>query len=170
MMKKRACIYIAFFFVVAALGACGGEKEENVRIKRAVAAKKTVEVVDKNPGKVIVDTSVALNRNPFKSYIAGIEEEVEENTKTPLECCNLQTFRIIAIISGIEDARVLVISPDGKRYEVRRGDLIGAREGRVYAITPKGLIVDEFVVDERSGKKIGSRVELRMPGAGKKNN
>ncbi len=168
MMKKRAFIYIAFFFVVVALVACGGEQEDNLRLKRAVITKKTVDAVDKDLGKVIVDTSIALNRNPFRSYLATIVEEDEGRVRTPLECCNLQTFRIIAIISGIEDARVLVVSPDGKRYEVRRGDLIGAREGRVYAITSKGLLVDELLKDEKSGKMVRTRVELRLPSTGGK--
>ncbi|VAV82633.1 hypothetical protein MNBD_DELTA01-1670 [hydrothermal vent metagenome] len=171
-MKKRAVIYVAFFFVVVLLSACGGgEQEENVRLKRARPIKKVVEKVDKNPGKVIVDSSIALKRNPFKSYLAETEVEGVKRVRTPLECCDLRSFRILAIISGIEDARVLVLSPDGKRHEVRRGNLIGAREGRVYAITAKGLIVDELVKDELTGKKVRTRVELRLSGGGKgKNN
>jgi len=168
MMKKRAFIYIAFFFVVVVLGACGGEQENDVRLKRAVIAKKTIDVVDKDSGKVVVDTSVALNRNPFKSYLARDEVVGAGRVRTPLECCNLQLFRIMAIISGIEDSRVRVVSPDGKRYDVRKGDLIGVRGGRVYAITPKGLIVDELVKDEKSGAMVRTRVELRLPGTGGK--
>ncbi len=167
-MKKRAVIYLAFFFVAVLLGACGGgEQEKNVQLKRARPPRKIVKKVDKKPGKMIVDPSIALKRNPFKSYLAETEIEGEKRIKTPLECCDLRSFKILAVISGIEDARVLVLSPDGKRHDVRRGDLIGAREGRVYAITAKGLIVDELVKDELSGKKIRTRVELRFSGGGK---
>ncbi len=167
-MKKRAYIYMAFFFVVVLLAACGGEQEEDVQLKRTAIPEKTIEVVDKNPGKVIVDSSIALNRNPFKSYLALEEVVGEGRVRTALECCDLQVFRIMAIISGIEDSRVRIVSPDGKRYDVGKGDLIGSREGRVYAITPKGLIVDELVKDEKSGKMIRTRVELRLPSAGTK--
>ena len=163
-MKKRALTYMAFFFLVVVLCACGGgEQDKEVRLKRAKPKQKAVEKVVKDDGAIIIDTSVALNRNPFKSYLAETEAEGKGRVKTSLECCNLQAFRILALISGIDDARALVLSPDGKRHEVRIGDLIGAREGVVYAITPKGLIVDELVTDEVSGLKTRTRVELRLP-------
>jgi type IV pilus assembly protein PilP len=76
----------------------------------------------------------------------------------------LQSFKILGIISGIDDSRALILRPDGKRYEVNRGDLIGAREGRIFRITVKGLIVDELVKDDASGKMVRKRVELRIPG------
>lgn len=111
---------------------------------------------------------MALERNPFKSYLAEKAVDGNERVRTPLECCNLNSFKILALISGIENSRALVLSPDGKRYEVRKGDLIGAREGRIFRITAKGIIVDEFVKDEVSGVKVKTRVELRLPGAAKK--
>lgn len=165
---RRPLIYIALFFVVVALGACGGEKEDNVRLKRAKRAKKVVEKVEEDAGKVIMDTSVALKRNPFKSYLAKLDADGNGRVRTPLECCDLQSFRILALISGIDDPMALVLSPDGKRYEVKVGDLIGAREGRVSRITATGLIVDELVKDEVSGVKVRTRVELRLSNGVKK--
>ncbi|VAW36350.1 hypothetical protein MNBD_DELTA02-101 [hydrothermal vent metagenome] len=169
-MRKRAVIYLAFFFVLVALGACGGEQEKNVQLKRARPPKRVVKKVNKTLGKVIVDPSIALKRNPFKSYLAEAEVEGEKRVRTPLECCDLRSFKILGIISGIENARALVLSPDGKRHEVKTGDLIGTREGRVYAVTAKGLIVDELVKDKLSGRKIRTRVELRLSGSGKRRN
>jgi Tfp pilus assembly protein PilP len=164
-MRARVLIYIAFFFVSVTLSACGGgESDNNVRLKRARPRKKVVEKIDKDAGKEILDVSVALERNPFKSYLAVIISEGNERVRTPLECCDLQSFKILGLISGIDDSRALVMSPDGKRYEVVQGDLIGTREGRIFRITVKSIIVDELVKNEVSGKMVRKRVELRLAG------
>jgi Tfp pilus assembly protein PilP len=115
--------------------------------------------------------SKAPRRNPFLSYIViskGVDKAVK--IKGPLECCELNLFRLVAVVVSQDSSFALVESPDKKRYIVRRGDLLGARDGKITRINTKSITVREYEKDV-TGKVIStSDEELRLPtdkGAGR---
>jgi len=89
------------------------------------------------------------NRNPFLSYII-VRRGKEKTTriKGPLECCSLNLFRVIAVVLSGDSSYALVNAPNGKRYIVRRGDLMGQMGGRIIKIDSNGLKVREYERDE----------------------
>jgi len=89
------------------------------------------------------------SRNPFLSYIIVRKgREKVKRVKGPLECCNLNLFRVIAVVLSPDSTYALVHAPDTKRYIVRRGDLMGQRGGRVIKIDRSGLKVREYARDD----------------------
>jgi Tfp pilus assembly protein PilP len=55
-----------------------------------------------------------------------------------------------------------VQAPDGKRYVVRRGDSMGARDGRIIKINSKSIMVREHTRDEDGSIKSTEDIELRL--------
>ena len=80
-----------------------------------------------------------------------------------MECCELNLFRLVAVVLSPESSYALVESPDKKRYIVRRGDLIGAMAGKITRINAKSITVREYDRDV-TGKVISTNdEELRLP-------
>ncbi|MCR4286822.1 MAG: pilus assembly protein PilP [Deltaproteobacteria bacterium] len=105
-----------------------------------------------------------LRRNPFLSHIvleAGVRKE--KKVKGPLECCEAGSFKVIAVVTGLEKSSALVLAPDMKRYIVREGDILGVREGRIVKIDGKGITIREKMLDEDGKAATINDVELRMP-------
>lgn len=112
-----------------------------------------------------VDSTIdARHRNPFQSHIILMKGlEGPKKMKGPIECCDLTLFRLVAVVASPESSFALVQAPDGKRYVVKKGDLIGSREGRISSIDPRSITVREYNKDE-NGKVISSEdIELKIP-------
>jgi Tfp pilus assembly protein PilP len=105
-------------------------------------------------------------RNPFQSHIILMKAVpgAPQKIRGPLECCELSVFRVLASVVGVSDSEgfSLIQAPDGKRYVVRRGDVIGAREGKVIKIHSKGMVVREHTRDEDGKIKSTEDIELRL--------
>ncbi len=128
----------------------------------APAAKPAAEPVQEAKPKE--EEEPGLKRNPFLSHIvleAGVKKE--QKVKGPLECCEAGSFKVIAVVTGLEKSSALVLAPDMKRYIVREGDVLGAREGRIVKIDARGITVREKIFDEDGKTASISDVELRMP-------
>ncbi|MEE8575454.1 MAG: pilus assembly protein PilP [Thermodesulfobacteriota bacterium] len=163
--KISLIIVAASFFLSACSGGGGGDESSSVRMKPAkkpappkVAVKK--EEVKKEVKKVA--TTFNLDRNPFKSYIIKKTVKMDTRIKGPLECCQLQLFKLLAVISGIDEPKALVLAPDGKKYSLKLGDLIGLKEGKILEINPEGLVIEETLVDFE-GKKSLKKAVLALP-------
>ena len=92
---------------------------------------------------------------------AGVRKE--KKVKGPLECCEAGSFKVIAVVTGLEKSSALVLAPDMKRYIVREGDILGVREGRIVKIDGKGITIREKMLDEDGKAATINDVELRMP-------
>lgn len=105
-------------------------------------------------------------RNPFSNYMLNVKAEVAEKGKRikgPLECCELNVFRLIAVVNAKDNAFGLVLTPDGKRYFVHVGDMMGTRDGKVIKLESRSLTVREYVYDE-FGKLTGHNdIPVRLP-------
>ncbi len=112
-----------------------------------------------------VDSTIdARHRNPFQSHILLMKGlEGPKKTKGPIECCDLTLFRLVAVVASPESSFALVQAPDGKRYVVKKGDLIGSREGRISSIEQRSITVREYNKDE-NGKVVSSEdIEIKIP-------
>lgn len=103
-------------------------------------------------------------RNPFQSHIVVMKGvEGAKKIRGPLECCELSLFRLIAVVVGEQDGYALLQAPDGKRYVIRRGDVLGTREGKVVKIFSNGITVRELYRDEEGKVTKTEDTELKLP-------
>jgi len=146
--------YLKIFFVALLpllLVACGSEDSETFVPRRAHPKQAGKKAAEELPPRLEYK-KISLEkprRNPFLSYII-VKKSREKKTriKGPLECCSLELFRVTAVVLSGDSSYALVQSPDGKRYIVRRGDLMGQRGGRIIKIDSSGIKVREYIRDD----------------------
>ncbi len=149
----RGYVKILLFIIMLPLFivACGSEETETFVPRRAhprIAEKKAPDegLAPVEHKKISADKP---RRNPFLSYIIVRKgREKAKRIKGPLECCALELFRVTAVVLSGESSYALINAPDGKRYIVRRGDLIGQNSGRIVKIDSGGLKVREYQRDD----------------------
>jgi type IV pilus assembly protein PilP len=169
-MIRPPVIYIFFLLLPFFLTSCGGEEpqESVIYIKKPAPPplKPTPKAEEEEkPAAPQADTVVKKDmRNPFQTFIVQRGPlPGPTRIKGPLECCDIGLFRVLAVISGMDEPKALVLAPDGKRYSVKKGDIMGTREGRVIAIRGKSIIVEEKTIDTK-GKLISTeKVEIGLP-------
>ncbi len=166
--KLAISLFVIIFPLI--LLSCGGDEAANsdVRAKakmpvpRKTARKKEVKkkasVAD--AGKAVLRKTL---RNPFQSYILPVETGVDKRVRGPLECCEIGLFRLVAVISGIDNPRALIMAPDGKKYITKKGDLIGLKAGKILKIAKSKVIVEERFKDSTGGKVVKELVEIKLP-------
>ncbi len=109
-------------------------------------------------------TPASKERNPFVSHIMLLRgTKTAKKIKGPLECCEVGQFKLLAVVVAPTNSSALLQAPDGKRYIVKSGDVLGSRDGRIVRIMPGSLTVREHTLDE-AGKVVSSAdVELALP-------
>lgn len=145
------------------------EEQQQPPIKKPAKATKQApspDAVDMTAGISGSVEGAKLLRNPFQSHIllAKAAPGASHKVKGPLECCEISMFKVLAAVVGVNDSEgfALIQAPDGKRYVVRRGDIMGAREGRVTKINDKGLVIRELSRDEEGKVKSTEDIELKL--------
>jgi len=167
-VSRRIALLIAILVLPVLLTSCGSKPEQEWKPKRARPHVK----VEKKTGETGVSESELqarivperLKRNPFLSYLVVEKERRRSSRKirSPLECCAVEVFDVMAVVVGTDRAYALVMAPDGKRYIVRRGDVLGSEGGRVVRIDSGGIIVRIYERD-RSGRIVSSsKVRLKL--------
>lgn len=147
------------------------EPEQQMPIKKAPAVQQPAvqnpEALDNSAG--IASTIEVKRRNPFQSHIIVMKgvENGSQKPKGPLECCELNMFKLVAVVVS-HNSYALIQAPDGKRYIVRHGDILGAREGKLVKIGDRGITVREFIRDEDGKVSSSADVELMLPDKGRK--
>ncbi len=106
---------------------------------------------------------VKSQRNPFKTFIVKSTDRPPVVTpKTPLQRYELENLKLVAIMWGINSPVAMVEAPDGKGYKIKKGDLVGSREGRVKRIEKDRVIVEERFT-EASGEVVTNEFEIKLP-------
>lgn len=166
-MKRTLFIALALFLPLLAVS-CSKTEEAAVEKAAKPAAKKEI-VKD---AETAVQPSGAESggttdlRNPFQSHlIASRGIEGPARIKGPLECCELNTFKLMAVVVGSADSEgfALVQAPDSKRYVIRRGDTLGTREGKVVKFTSNSVVVREVSRDAEGKVRSSEDVDFRLP-------
>lgn len=102
-------------------------------------------------------------RNPFKTFIVkATERSAVVAPKTPLQRHELDQLKLVAIIWGVNSPAAMVETPDGKGYSIKKGDLIGNREGRVKRIEKDRVIVEERFTPA-GGEVVTNEFEIKLP-------
>lgn len=159
-----AALVPLFMFSCKKEGSKEAEPEKKPGAARpAEAAKLAAEPIQEAKAKE--EAEPGLKRNPFLSHIvlAASVQKKEQKVKGPLECCEASSFKVIAVVTGLEKSSALVLAPDMKRYIVREGDILGVREGRIVKIDGKGMTIREKSLDENGKAASINDVELKMP-------
>ena len=142
------------------------EETDQVRVKRPAVQKKAAPEEQLAPKAEEHKEGDELRlRNPFQSHLVVMRGvEGAKKIKGPLECCELSAFKLVAVVVGVgEDSGfALIQAPDGKRYVIRRGDVLGTREGKVVKLTPRSVVVRETIRDEDGKVKSSEEMELGL--------
>ena len=113
--------------------------------------------------------------DPFASFIRQTDTQQQVDSQqpdrplTPLEKVEVSQLRLVGVIvrSGKEHSPLAMVElPNGKGFLLRPGTKIGSNQGRVVAITPESVVVQETVVDV-FGETQERTVTLKLhPGGG----
>jgi type IV pilus assembly protein PilP len=173
-MIRRPAIYIVVLILLPVfLTSCGGEEpqEPAIQIKEAQPPAKPTDKAKEEEKPAAPDPAPFTKkemRNPFQTFIVTRVPTGSKRIKGPLECCEIGLFRVLAVVTGIDEPRALVLAPDGKRYSIKKGDLMGTREGKVIAIEGKSIIVKELIRDGEGKVVSTENVEIGLPEEKKK--
>jgi type IV pilus assembly protein PilP len=88
-------------------------------------------------------------RDPFLplTAIRTPLDKAAEEPLTPLQQYELQQYRLIGVIVGLDNPRAMVVAPDGKSYILKKGVKIGKNNGVVVDITGEVIQVEEKYYD-----------------------
>jgi type IV pilus assembly protein PilP len=119
---------------------------------------------DKKPAEVWSYSSVG-KRDPFRSFLAesrGGGVALATRCATPLGRYELEQFKLVAVITGLEDPVAMVQAPNGTGYTVRRGSCIGKNGGSVAAVRTGQVVVAEWAT-RADGTRDRTQTVLSLP-------
>jgi len=102
-------------------------------------------------------------RDPFRplSLKAKASQRARENL-SPLERYELGQLKLVAIVWDIKEPKAMVEDGTGLGYVVKMGTLIGPNEGKVKAIKPTEVVIEEQVTDFYGARK-SQEVSMKLP-------
>jgi len=166
---SRTILIIIALALVPALASCGKKEADQAGTKPAVKKQALSQAPPMAPIEIsssIASTADVRARNPFQSHLILMKGlETGRKAKGPLECCEISSFKLIAVVVGTSGSEGfgLVQGQDGRRYIIRPGDVMGSRAGRVVKLTSSALYVREVLKDEQGKVKSSEDIELRLP-------
>jgi Tfp pilus assembly protein PilP len=98
--------------------------------------------------------STVGRRDPFRPFTLNTRaaRRSRENL-SPLERYELSQLRLVGVVWKIKDPNALVEDTTGLGYIVRVGTPIGTNDGKVKAIKPDEIVIEETYVDLLGAKK-----------------
>lgn len=82
-------------------------------------------------------------RDPFRSFLSFGTRTEETTPRTPLQKYEIDQYRLVGIIWGVERPRALVEDPEGIGHVMEIGTYIGRNWGKVTQITAGEVVVTE---------------------------
>jgi type IV pilus assembly protein PilP len=119
---------------------------------------------EKKPAEVWSYSSVG-KRDPFRSFLTesrGGGAALVTRCATPLGRFELEQFKLVAVITGLEDPVAMVQAPNGTGYAVRRGACIGKNGGSVAAVRTGQVVVAEWAT-RADGTRDRTQTVLSLP-------
>ena len=153
-----------------ALAACGSSRKPIAPTSAAsgATAKPAESTLAGPPTAQVLEAEPAYSgvgkRDPFRSFLAemGQENALATRCQTPLGKYDIEQFKLVAIITGLEDPVAMVENPNGVGYTVRKGACIGKNGGVVSVIRSGEVVVLEWVV-RADGSRDSSETVIRLP-------
>ena len=107
--------------------------------------------------------SSAGRRDPFRPL--GLKTKVSRRRRanlSPLERYDLGQLKLVGIVWDIKEPIAMVEDTAGLGYIVKVGTPIGANEGKVKAIEPTEVVIEESYIDFYGARK-DREVSMRLP-------
>ncbi len=157
-MMRSITLLISLLFLAAALAGCSEEPASTPAPARPKAVSKVpakqvpVPEVEAEEGKEPEEEFTYVSegrRDPFLPLTAIRKPvgPVQDEPQTPLQQFDLQQYRLIGVIVGMDEPRAMVVAPDGKSYILKEGVKIGKNNGVVVDITRDVIQVEEKYYD-----------------------
>jgi Tfp pilus assembly protein PilP len=100
------------------------------------------------------NVSTAARRDPFRPFTLNTRTHSRpRETLSPLERYELGQLRLVGIVWHVKQPSAMIEDSAGLGYVVKVGTPIGPNDGKVKAIQPDQIIVEETYVDLFGGKK-----------------
>jgi type IV pilus assembly protein PilP len=131
-----------------AAGSAGGEMMG--RLDKAIEAQK--DYVYNPIGK----------RDPFRSFLSAGGRVKDETPRTPLQRYEIDEYRLVGIIWGIDRPRALVEDPERIGHVMEIGTYIGKNWGKVTQITSTDVVVTEEY-QTIDGELVVNPIRMTMP-------
>lgn len=179
--NNAVCLLIAVLGSAATLAGCGTKAPAPPAPRPGAAAPKPAapqaKPVQKQLSSALTLSSPQVNqfdfsnkKDPFKPFVAVKAEPSAPEAKghrslkevIPLHRFDVTQFVLIGIVTGDRENRAMVVDPNHKGYVLRVGMTIGRNEGRVTAITTRGVEVLEQFRDD-NGRVRKERIWLTLP-------
>lgn len=161
--KVRVCLVVLCLSLL--LTACKGEEPQPQVVSKKQVVKHAVKPVFvklESPAKEKALVGVTLiERNPFRPFLFAKSSEIFE-PKTPLQRYSIGQLKLTAVIWGISQPVGMVETPDGKGYVIKKGDLIGDKNGRVVQVKKSSVVIVESYKDH-TGKAIVNKTTIKLP-------
>jgi type IV pilus assembly protein PilP len=98
-------------------------------------------------------------RDPFRSFIEVKETETAARKTpmlplTPLQKYSLDQLKVVGVIDGTTVRKALIEDDAGKGYVVGVGDAVGNQGGRIVAIRPDQIVIQETLTDPLGEEKV----------------
>ncbi|TMA07462.1 MAG: hypothetical protein E6J89_16525 [Deltaproteobacteria bacterium] len=107
--------------------------------------------------------SPAGKRDPFRPF--GVRTRASARIRegaSPLERKDLGQFKLVGIIWDIKEPKAMVEDTDGLGYTIKLGTPIGDKDGKVKAIKPNEVVVQETDIDFYGARKTYERA-MKLP-------
>ena len=101
-------------------------------------------------------------RDPYKSFV-GQQNALDENRlTTPLQKYDLDQYRVVGVVWGVDDPLAMVEDPEGNGHFLKPGTLIGKNWGKVARINANTVVVAEEYRDFQ-GRLLVNEIVLSLP-------
>ena len=98
--------------------------------------------------------SPGARRDPFRPFNLNVRPSARRRENlAPLERYEIGQLKLVGVIWDIKEPKAMVEDSTGLGYVVHIGTPIGVNDGKIKAIKPNELIIEEFYVDLYGAKK-----------------
>jgi len=147
------------------------ERKDDKDDKPAQTQTKEVKAIRETQQKVQKHYIGIGKRDPFRSYLKDLTEELKKDddagqrrARAVTERFRLEQYRLTALITGTSRPHAMVEDPNGSGHILRIGSRLGRNGGRVTRITGQGVTVT-LETSTSGNKKVRVNKTLTLPKA-----
>ncbi|MFQ5850500.1 MAG: pilus assembly protein PilP [Candidatus Binatia bacterium] len=160
-MRKFCAAFALFSILLFPVKGWSQEERQTPAQKTAEAAKAKLQAALE--AKKSAEVEAAGKRDPFRPFVSEtpkVRRRPRENL-SPLERYAITQLKLVAVIWDIEEPRAMVEDTSGLGYIVKLGTPIGNNEGKVKAIRPNEIVIEESYTDFY-GRTKSRKVKMKL--------
>lgn len=141
------------------------KKSSDLKAKRTTLDRTQFEMSQDNWKPVQAAEQIINPRNPFRGFSDTILAEAllreainteGSDLQLPEQLYSTKDYRVVGVITGTADPKAYIVDPAGNRFILRRGSLIGNKNGSISSIRRDCIEVYERTTDK------GEYIELPL--------